>query len=348
VARWVVLLAVAGSILVALMAAPVGAATPAVSAPQLYYTTNFPPRLKVVTYLAEGDRLAFGTPSVVTNLPAADGLAVLADGSILVGGSLTGQVFRVNPDTGTYTSQPAGMPTAYHVSLSADGSTAWTAGLPGQLAALPTKPFGPGKVLHLKGDDLAVTTIGFSPLGTFYTSSDSRGSGNFGTIDLKRATTKRTLTGQRGAHGFTYDPFTKDVVLVGSYNILQIDPTHPDQVVSERVVPGMAFDQGAVDGQGHLLAASNTGDVVFVDYASTSQVGSKGDTMSKAFLDTNLDDLATRGPLVLITGASGASAGGGGSKVAKLAPLLGVAALLVAGLVLFMARRSRKPAVLPQ
>ena len=335
-------LAVVAAALVALIAAPVRAVAAAAPAtPQLYYTTNYPPQLKVASYRAAGDEIQVGTPRLVTKLPAADGLAYLADGTFLVGGSKTGNVYKVNPDTGAYTTQPSGIPTAFHVTVAPDGSTAWTAGLPGQLASVPLKPFGPGHAANLKGDDQAVTTIGFSPAGTFYTSSTSYGSGSFGTVNLTSLVTKRTLADQRGAHGFTYDAFTKDVFLVGSYLIVQIDPTHPDAVVSERVFPSMSFDQAISDGQGHLLAASNSGDVVLVDFSATSQVGSKSTVVSRAFLDSNLDDIATRGPLTLsATSTTAATSGGSGSKTTKLVVLIGLVVLLVGG---FLAFRARQP-----
>ena len=335
-------LALAAAATMALLAGPVAAATTPAAPPQLYYTTNSPPELKVAAYSTANDQIRVGTPRVVAKLPAADGLAYLADGTLLVGGSKTGNVYKVNPDTGTYTTQPSGIPTAYHVSVSPDGSQAWTAGLPGQLAALPLKPFGPGHPAGLKGDDQAVTTIGFSPSGDFYTASTSYGSGNFGTVNLTTLVTKRTLTDQRGAHGFTYDPYTKDVLLVGSYAILQIDPAHPDVIVSERVVPNMSFDQGIADGQGRLLAASNSGDLVLLDYSSSNLVGSKDTTVSTAFLDKNLDDIAVRGPLKpTVPTSARLPSGGSGSKTTKLVLLLGLVALLVAGFLVLRARASK-------
>ena len=106
-------LAILAAGLVAVAAAPLVPAAGAASSanPQLFYTTNSPPQLKVVPYRADGDRIRVGSPRVVAQLPAADGLAIAADGSLLVGGGKTGNVYKINPDTGTFTTQPSGAPT---------------------------------------------------------------------------------------------------------------------------------------------------------------------------------------------------------------------------------------------
>jgi hypothetical protein len=342
-------LAVLSATVFAVVAAPATArssvAASAAPTPEMFYTTNSPAALRVVAYQADGDRIRVGTSKVVTSLPGADGLAFAPDGDLLVGGGRQGAVFKVNPKTGAFTSQPSGIPTAFHVSVSPDGARAWTAGLPGKLASLPLKPFGPGTAGNVQGDDQFITTIGFTPGRAFYTSSDSFGSGNFGTIDLTTMRTKRWQVGLRGAHGFAYDPFTKDIFLFGSYAIVQIDPAHPDVVISERSVPGMSFDQGTVDGHGHLLAASNSGYLVLIDYAASGLVGDTGtakNPSSKAFLDANLDDISPNGTLTVTS--SGAGSGGGTSSTKKLLPIIGLV-LLVAIVVGFLLNRQSRTGV---
>ena len=54
------------------------------------------------------------------------------------------------------------------------------------------------------------------------------------------------------------------------------------------------LDQGTVDGAGHILAASNGGDLFFMDCAATGSIAT-GIFAAAVFLDTNLDDVA---PLV--------------------------------------------------
>ena len=312
-------------------------ATPGASAagpPVLFYTTNHPAALKVADYSLSGDTLSVGSASarVLASLPAADGLAFAPDGDLLVGGGDTGNVFKINPTTGAVVTEPSGIKTAFHVTVSPDGSTAWTAGLPGELAKVPLRPFGPGTRVPLRGDDAAVSTIGFTPTGAFYTESNSFGSGNFGTFDPATGTTHRTQLNLRGAHGFAYDPYSKHILLFGSYRIVEIDPAHPDTLLSQRDVANMSFDQGVVDGQGHLMAASNSGDLVYIDYAATGQLTAKSPG-SKAFLDTNLDDIATHfAPLPV------AASSGGSSKNTKLLILL-IAVVVVAAVFVVIRRR---------
>src|SRR4029078_12127501 len=65
--------------------------------------------------------------------------------------------------------------------------------------------------------------------------------------------------------------------------------------VSNRSVGGVTFDQGTVDGQGPLFAATNNGLLLFVDYSNTSLVCDLNNFSASPFLNTNLDDVA---PLV--------------------------------------------------
>jgi hypothetical protein len=324
--------------------AAVPVATPGLpKVPTLYYTTNATHELKAAPYSLSGGVLSIGQLRVIATLPAADGLAFASDGDLLVGGQKTGMVFKVHPQTGAYTAQPTGIANAYHVTVSPDGSFAWTAGLPGQLAKVPLKPFGPGTPVVLRGDDLAVSTIGFTPLGAFYTQSDSFGSGNFGTFDPATGTTKRTLTDQRGAHGFAYDSFSQNLLLFGSYEVVQIDPAHPATVASIKDVPHRAFDQGIADGNGHVLVASNEGHVSYLDYSASGKIGDKTTSKSEAFLDTNLDDLAVYNPPGTSPGgATVAHAAGGMSKKTKLVVLLVVVGLIVAGYLTARKRLARQ------
>lgn len=314
---------------------PAQAQTPTgtASAPELFFTTNSPPAVNEVSYSISGGQISVGTARVVAALPAADGLAFAPDGDLIVGGGATGKVFKVHPASGSVITVASGIPSAFHVTVSPDGSFAWTAGLPGQLAKVPLKPFGPGSPVPLRGDDQAVSTIGFTPAGAFYTASTSIGDGNFGTFDPATGTTHRTLTDLRGAHGFAYDPYAKDILLFGSYAIVQIDPAHPDSVVSQKFVSTMAFDQGVTDGQGDVLVASNTGYVVYLRYSADGTIGPKS-TGSKAFLNTNLDDLATRFVPVAAPVPSA-----GTSKTSKLLVIVVLGGLVGAGVVVVRRRR---------
>ena len=327
---------------------------PPPSTPELYYTTNHPPALKVADYSIGGDLLQISNIRTVATLPGADGLAIAPDGDVLVGGGGSGKVYKVDPQTGSYQTESAypGATAAYHVSTSSDGSHAWTAGLPGTLASLPLSPFGTGTAVPVQGDDGLLTTVAFTPAGTFYTSGNSLGSGNFGTLDLASGTTHRVLTNQRGAHGISYDPYTKDLFLFGSFNIVQIDPLaitqpgpdHAEVELSLRTVGNVAFDQGVADGAGHLLVASNTGEVWFFDYSATGLIGSaKGVLFSRAFLDTNLDDIIAIRPRSSAAGSAASSSSKSSSKKKLLIVVLAVIVLAVLGFLVIRSRRSAKP-----
>jgi len=63
-------------------------------------------------------------------------------------------------------------------------------------------------------------------------------------------------------------------------------------ILSSITVPGEQFDQAAEDGHGHLFAASNFGDLEFVDYDATGLIGAGGNFTSDQFIAFNLDDIA--------------------------------------------------------
>ncbi len=93
------------------------------------------------------------------------------------------------------------------------------------------------------------------------------------------------------AHGMVCDPFSDSLILGGGSQIAQIDAaTHT--VVSSINFAGNVFDQGAVDGLGHIFWASNNGQFFFMDYSTTSLVGSASNFVSDNFYQSNLDDIA--------------------------------------------------------
>jgi hypothetical protein len=295
----------------------------------LYFTTFRPAALHVASLSAGAGKLTVGTPKVVARLPGADGLEWAPDGDLLVGGEGSGMVAKVRVTDGAVQTQPAGLSDAYQLSLSPDRTAVFTGGLPGGLAKVPLNPFARGLPVALHGDDLAVSAIGFAPSGAFYTTGNRKGVGNFGRFDRTTGETMRTITALRGAHGFVWDPYSQTIVLVGSYSIVQVDPAQPDAVISERIVPGMNFDQGVADGAGHLYFASNTGSLVWVDLTATRRV--RDATVRSAFLETNLDDVALSGAVTADLNVSSRAASRTPIVIGGLAAL---AAALVGGLVL--------------
>jgi hypothetical protein len=103
--------------------------------------------------------------------------------------------------------------------------------------------------------------------------------------------TNRFISSTPAAHSLVYDSFTGKLVLFGDSHISLIDPSNPTVLYSDRVFPGETFDQGAVDGQGHIFAASNRGDLVFVDISTTGKLETAA-FVNTRFLAFNLDDVA--------------------------------------------------------
>ena len=273
-------------------AAQTVAPAPTAVSGDLFYTVFTPPAVKKVSFTYDAAGFQVGRRVLIANLPGADGIVFAPSGKLIVGGGPTGMIFQVDPDSGAVQSVKSGAPGAYHVSVDPNGKRVWTAGIPGTLAEVPLQPFADGTVRTLTGDDPRVTSLGFALGKAFYTASDAFGGGNFGRIDLTTMRTERLMTDLRGAHGITFDESTASLFLFGSFSILQIDSGTPTVISSQRNVLGLRFDQGTVDGRGHLFAADNGGKLVFVDYSATRKVGDERNRVETRFLDPNLDDLA--------------------------------------------------------
>jgi hypothetical protein len=262
----------------------------------LYFTTYANQALYQVGFSFSGGRPQFGAERLVARLPAADGVTFEPDGDALVGGQGTGMVEEIEPSTGHVARISSGCPAAFLLALAPDGSTVYTAGLPAELCALPTDPLRPGHQILLHGDDTLVTDLAFDQSGqAFYTTGIVPGEGNFGLLDLSSGTTTRELSGIAAGHGIAFDPYSKTLFLFGGDSIFQIDPRHPQKVLSSMTVPGVQFDNGTTDGQGHLFVASNFGQLEVVDYHATDRLDAPGDVVTQVKLHSYLDDVA---PLV--------------------------------------------------
>ncbi len=242
-----------------------------------------------VTY--NGTSVTFGSiVSVATNIEA-DGLIFLPNGNLL---TAEGDVTEVNPITGqtqTFSSGPGGD----HLALDPSGQFAWTAAQPGELEKIPLDPFSPPIAEPLTGDDTLITAVAFDSAGNaYYTTGSPTSPGNFGTINLQTFTTTRVFSDLPAARGIMYDPFTGDIILVGLSDVTQIDPKTMT-IVSTRDFSSLGIsrlDQGAVDGQGHLYVADNTGKLLFVDYSQTGLIGDSSDFVSAQDFAYHLDDVA--------------------------------------------------------
>ena len=247
-----------------------------------------------------GVSFSFTTPVTgIAATPGADGLVFTSDGFLAVGGQGFA-VYKVNPTTGKFTTiatgGPFAGPFAYEMMAAPDG-TIYSSGSEGGSPSPSSYPSDLSKTgtPHLvTGDDLGVTHIAWSdPTHAFYTIAiGGRGFGNFGTIDLTTFVTSRKITGLAAAHGMTFDPYTGDLILFGDGSISQIDPSNPSVVLSTLSLPLSAtYDQGSVDGSGHIFIANNGGDLAFIDISKSKLVGSP-DFVATPFLAASLDDIA--------------------------------------------------------
>ena len=240
---------------------------------------------------------------IIRALPGgADGLVLdPLNGNLLVGvnGGGPALIHVVDPLVGKVVATiGSGTKTPYHLMIDPRGATAWTSGEPGVPSSIPLDPLGNGTAHPVSGDDKGVDTIAWKDQShAYYTSSGIGGYGHFGTIDLQTFTTSCVKASSGGcqtfpaAHGMAFDPFTGTLIMFGDSQITQIDPPTLS-ILSNRTVNGATFDQGTVDGKGHLFVASNGGTLFFEDYSTTGRIGAAGSYFKNPFLIGSLDDVA--------------------------------------------------------
>jgi hypothetical protein len=290
----------------------------------LYFTTFRNPGLYKAAFEFKGGVPKFAQQTLVTKLRGADGVIFDPRGHLLVGGQGTGTIEEIDPSTGAVTAEPTGCSGTYLLSLNPAGDTVYSGGIPGPLCSSPVAPLRPGTAHPLSGDDTQIDLVAFVLGGqAYYTSSPPEGTGSFGLIDLSTYTTTRELSGIP-AHGISYDPYTKTLLLFGGQTILQIDPSNPKQVLSSMTVPDTQLDSGTTDGHGHIFVASNFGQLVTVDYSRTGRLGNPKNTVTVENFHGYLDDIA---PLV----GPGSFSGTGTSWETWAAVLLGVVFLIAGG-----------------
>jgi len=238
-------------------------------------------------------------------------------GHLLVGAQQYKAIHDVDSVYGTTMTYAA--PTDIYHLVVVDEKTVLGNSIPGTIARFTVSPSGTldaGKLIALTGDDAWVTQVIPTPAGYFYT-SDSAGSGHgaFGRLQFSAdglsATTARIMTKLPAAHGAVYDPFSETILSFGDEHITQIDLN--GNIVGDLVVPSpewypMHFDQGAVDGQGHVFAASNTGHLAFVDYSQSRKIDQASNFVAVKFIAYYLDDVA---PLIGFGGTAAVQAESG-------------------------------------
>jgi hypothetical protein len=281
----------------------------------LYYTIfSGAPNVKRVDVSFDGSIFTVGTPVVIGTTVGADGITGNPQNPdlLLVGGQ-GGRINTISKSTGTATSygSPASV---FHLAVPTS-TTVLGSGIPGSLARHTINPdgsLGLGTLIGITGDDTTITTIISTPSGFYYTDAGSGGFGNFGKITFNTGidsatsgvTTRLNVAPVPSAHGGVYDPFSGDILLFGAGEISQYDLGTGTFVGSRGFSQGndrADFDQGAVDGKGHLFVASNDGNLLMIDYESTHNATDVTDPSYYRFLDNNLDDIA---PLIGSGGTS--------------------------------------------
>ena len=144
--------------------------------------------------------------------------------------------------------------------------------------------------------------------------------GEIGDTVITKLGTTILIDSLEGAHGGTYDPYSETIFVFGGARIVQIKPYVENLKMKARVVAyidlrdyffqedtthltlprtydngyvGWRLDQGTVDGMGHLFVASNTGHLVFVDYAANPDKRINDNVLVHLqWIDNFLDDLA--------------------------------------------------------
>ena len=187
---------------------------------------------------------------------------------------------------------------------------------------LPIDPLTPGRSHLVTSGDSFIRGVDFFPDGTAFYGDDPDGVliGHFGRLDLTNinvaggtfSTTRSTIVdlttpgcglicqGQLPSHGLTYDPFSNCMILSSGSEIWQLCPdsasTDTFNIRAKLSLPGGNWDQTSVDGKGHLFAANNNGDLLFVDYSANLTLSiADHKYISQQFLMSFLDDIANGG-----------------------------------------------------
>lgn len=252
-----------------------------------------------------------GTDFTVSNIdffaktPGADGIVgnPQAPGELLIGAQHYNAINRLNPATGEITVYPA-PDRAQHLVVT-DSKTVFATDLPGELIKFDVSNQGAlsdGVIVPLTGDDTEITTLLPTPYGYFYvTDMHASGLGAFGRVDFNNditaGETTRLANNLHAAHAGTYDPYTDTIMIFGGRFIYQMDTE--GNIISELDVPlpqgshtPVHFDQGTVDGKGHIYVADNVGYLIFVDVTKTKLVGDPLTYVGAQFITDWLDDVA--------------------------------------------------------
>ena len=294
------------------------AAGTAVTNTTFYTTFNGGQNVWKVT--ATYDGLTTFLLSADTNIAStngADGIVLNPNNAFLLIGGQGNAVHQVNPANGMFTSSTPGV-NAFHLAVDPNQNVVWASSIPGTLSSVPINPFGANGTPHVThdaaGNTVDITSLAFVPhpggsyegaFDVYYTNAGSGGFGTYGSINLTFTVTP-IITNLPAAHGMVFDPFSGDLILGGSNHITQIIPG-TNTIVGDQTFAGDTFDQGAVDGLGHIYWADNNGRYFFMDYSLTGDIDTNGFVYNQ-FFKSAMDDIA---PLI----------GSGGTNVPEPATL---------------------------
>jgi hypothetical protein len=263
----------------------------------LYFTTfSGGNNVNKISYNYNGSgTFTLGSIVNIAMVTGADGIVFNPNnGKLLVGGQ-GNVVHEIDPTTGTSVDKTPGV-NAFHLSVNASGNAVYAASIPGTASKMGLTPgLQNGTVQTMAGMDTAVDTMVFTDDSDgYYTDSGSGGGGNFGTFSISGSTitTSRKIAGGTATHGMALDAFTGDIFTMGGSQICQISQAALTVFKSCLTIAGRNFDQGSVDGKGHLFAADNNGHLVFVDYGASGLIGSGSNFVYDQFLTSSLDDIA--------------------------------------------------------
>jgi hypothetical protein len=185
----------------------------------------------------------------------------------------------------------------------------------------PLNPLGAG-VPHATSPPTFIKGVAFIGDTAYWGDAvDKTVTGSFGTLDMSNPTfvvSQASIVDDTGggagqgslpSHGLTYDPFSGCMIVSSMDQIWQLclEPDAAFHIVA-KVSTGSAcshpngnpscsevnWDQTAVDGAGHLFAANNDGDLLFIDYSksATKSISDPSNYSKLQFLAVALDDIA--------------------------------------------------------
>ena len=319
----------------------VGDLYPSASTYETVYYTRYSVQLsaKAVDYYYDGNGyLKLYNRRLLCRTPGADGIIHHPDGDLVVAGQDHNQIYKIDKNAADTLADKCitkrvasnASSSTYHLMMNPDNTVLWSAGIPGNLISYATDSTGKlERIRQVKvyGDVSNITTIVWdNSQQAYYTRSTNMGEGKdaqFGKIvdtlcninakpcpanQITGLKTQALIKGLNGAHGASFDEYSKTILLFGGTHIVQIDPAKPNEVAADvdlnkylfsSAIPNAVgwnrwlLDQGTADHKGHIFVASNSGHLIFVDYTSNpNKLIDNNILIHVQWIDNYLDDVA--------------------------------------------------------